>query len=230
MSSIKPVIRELRQAVLDGMAHAKDKLHQVADHLDDHLDTVIRRVRDQDHFDAPDATKNAPALPDATLVPRPETLTPDGRIDWSRAPGDGFVLDADGKPIFSEHVPQAGDRFDRYGEPSGRFVSPLSADGPFSYDSRSLPYVENPNAYHAYEWLHSPADVRSVYDSLDDATRGDVDLVLEQYSLDVSDLTTVLRGEAAAILEWGTSGGATQDLLPTSVELLDVMGMIREVF
>lgn len=51
MSGIKPVIRELREAVLDGMAHAKDKLHQVADHLDDHFDDVIRTVRQRDAFD-----------------------------------------------------------------------------------------------------------------------------------------------------------------------------------
>lgn len=48
MSGIKPVIRELREAVLDGMAHAKGRLHQVTDHLDDHFDTVARRVRDED--------------------------------------------------------------------------------------------------------------------------------------------------------------------------------------
>ncbi|MBN9223181.1 hypothetical protein [Microbacterium sp.] len=57
MSGIKPVIRELREAVLSGMAHAKDKLHHLADLLDGHFDTVIRRVRDQDHFD------DVPALP-----------------------------------------------------------------------------------------------------------------------------------------------------------------------
>jgi hypothetical protein len=51
MSGIKPVIRELREAVLSGMAHGKDKLHQVTDNVGDHLDTVVRQVRDKDNFD-----------------------------------------------------------------------------------------------------------------------------------------------------------------------------------
>lgn len=51
MSSIKPVIRELREAVLHGMGHASRRLHQVADNLDGHLDDVVRSVRDQDNLD-----------------------------------------------------------------------------------------------------------------------------------------------------------------------------------
>lgn len=55
MSGIKPVIRELREAVLGGMAHARDKLHQLADRLDDHFDDVVRTLRQRDAFDAPDS-------------------------------------------------------------------------------------------------------------------------------------------------------------------------------
>jgi len=51
MSSIKPVIREVRQAVLDGMAHGRDKLHQVADNMTHHLDDVVQQVRQQDVFE-----------------------------------------------------------------------------------------------------------------------------------------------------------------------------------
>jgi hypothetical protein len=55
MSAVKPVIRELKEAVLKGMAHSKDKLHQVVDNMNDHLDDVVRQVRQQDRFDAPPA-------------------------------------------------------------------------------------------------------------------------------------------------------------------------------
>ena len=55
MSAIKPVIRELREAVLKGMAHGKDRLHQLTDNMNDHLDNMVRQVRDQDNFDAPPA-------------------------------------------------------------------------------------------------------------------------------------------------------------------------------
>jgi hypothetical protein len=228
MSAIKPVIRELREAVLSGMAHGKDRLHQLTDNINDHLDDIVRQVRDQDRFDG-DPGRPGDAVPDGMLVPRPECLGSDGRIDWSRAPGGGYVLDADGNPIKFDHVPNAGDRFDRYGDPDGRYVSPIPEDGRYSYESRSLPYHENPGAYHEYEWLHSPADVESVYDQLDDDVRAVVDDTLAKYDLDLSDLSTVARGEVSAIPEWGTPGGATQDLLPVSVDLLDIMGMIGEV-
>lgn len=229
MSAIKPVIRELREAVLSGMAHGKDRLHQLTDNINDHLDDIVRQVREQDKFDGESALPGRPNGGDSTLIPRPECLGPDGDVDWSQAPGGGFVLDADGNPIKVDHVPNAGDRFDRYGDANGRYVSPVPEDGPFSYDSRSLPYHENPNSYHEYEWMHSPADVESVYNQLDDDVRTAVDDTLAKYDLDLSDLSSVARGEAAPIPSWGTPGGATQDLLPVSVDLLDKMGMIREV-
>jgi len=232
MSAVKGVFRELRQAVLKGMGDTKVRLHQVTRNMDDHLDNVVRQVRDKDKFDdAPDMPKGSmrPKIADDALVPRRDCLGPDGKIDWSQAPEGGYTLDADGNAIKYDHVPQAGDRFDRYGDPNGRYVSPLPEDGPFSYDSRSLPYVENPNAYHAYEWVHSPADVRSVYDQLSPDVRNAVDDTLAKYDLDLSDLASVSRGEAAPIPAWGTSGGATQDLLPVSIDLLDKMGMIKEV-
>lgn len=228
MSSIKPVIRQLKEAILDGMVHARDKLHQLADNLNHHLDDVVRQVRDKDKFDdLPSSTGTRPR-PDSTLIPRDDCLGPDGRINWDAAPEGGFRLDADGRPIRTDHVPSAGDRFDRYGDPSGRYVSPIPDDGPFSYDSRSLPYHENANAYHSYEWARSPADVQSVYDGLGSDAREAVDDTLAKYDLELSDLSSVARGEAAPIPEWGTSGGATQDLLPVSVDLLIKMGMVRE--
>ncbi|WP_223627534.1 polymorphic toxin type 15 domain-containing protein [Microbacterium sp. EST19A] len=51
MSAIKPIIRELKQAALKGGVHARDRLHQVTDNMNDHLDNVVRQVRDSDRFD-----------------------------------------------------------------------------------------------------------------------------------------------------------------------------------
>ncbi|GAA2893505.1 hypothetical protein [Microbacterium esteraromaticum] len=50
--SIKPVIREMRQAVMHGMGHANLRLHHLADNLGDHMDTVVREVREIDDLDA----------------------------------------------------------------------------------------------------------------------------------------------------------------------------------
>ncbi|MET0297843.1 MAG: hypothetical protein ABW024_10605 [Microbacterium sp.] len=58
--SLKPIIRELRQAVLDGMRHADLRLAQFTRNIDDHLDSVVRAVRDEDNFDA-DSVSDATA-------------------------------------------------------------------------------------------------------------------------------------------------------------------------
>lgn len=65
MSKVKPIIRELRQAILDGMAHSKDKLHRVTRKMDDHLDDVVKKVKRNDTFDGPDGpgTPYGPQLP-----------------------------------------------------------------------------------------------------------------------------------------------------------------------
>lgn len=161
------------------------------------------------------------------MEPKPEFLDENGEIDWSGAPHNGYTLDEHGNPIRHEHVPQAGDRFDRYGDPNGRYVSPIPEEGSFPYETRSLPYAENPNAYHEYEWTRSPADIHDVYDELDGPTRNALDAMLTKYGLDLSDLDHVLRGEAAAAFD--QPGGATQDMLPTTVEMLRKLGLIREV-
>jgi filamentous hemagglutinin len=44
MSTIKPVIRELRQAVLKGFSHAKTRLHQLTDNINTHLDDLTDGV------------------------------------------------------------------------------------------------------------------------------------------------------------------------------------------
>ncbi|MFS0732159.1 hypothetical protein ABC304_09140 [Microbacterium sp. 1P10UB] len=67
MSAIKSVIRELKDAVLKGMAHSKDRLHQVTDNVNTHLDDVVRQVRAQDTFtDAPALTGNSTNRVDRT--------------------------------------------------------------------------------------------------------------------------------------------------------------------
>lgn len=48
---MKSVFRELKEAVLDGMAHSRDKLHQFADNLVDHVDNVVVQVRGMDTFE-----------------------------------------------------------------------------------------------------------------------------------------------------------------------------------
>ncbi|MEV8370355.1 hypothetical protein [Microbacterium sp. NPDC064584] len=55
MSGIKSVIRELKEAVLKGLGHTKDRLPGLADRLTDQFGTVRRGVDDVDVFEAPPA-------------------------------------------------------------------------------------------------------------------------------------------------------------------------------
>ncbi|WP_223627544.1 hypothetical protein [Microbacterium sp. EST19A] len=55
MAGTKGIFRSLKEAVLKGMGHGKDRLHGFADNIDDHLDNVVRQVRDKDNFDPPPA-------------------------------------------------------------------------------------------------------------------------------------------------------------------------------
>jgi DNA/RNA non-specific endonuclease len=47
----RAVMRELKQAVADAGRHLNDRLPQLADNITDHLDNVVRQVRDTDNYD-----------------------------------------------------------------------------------------------------------------------------------------------------------------------------------
>ena len=47
----RAVMRELKQAVSDAGRQLNDRLPQLADNITDHLDNVVRQVRDTDHYD-----------------------------------------------------------------------------------------------------------------------------------------------------------------------------------
>ncbi|PVE96729.1 MULTISPECIES: hypothetical protein [unclassified Microbacterium] len=90
MSAIKPIIREVKQSVLKGFAHAKDKLHQLADNIVKHVDDVGVRVRGQDRFDG--APGNPPIVRDRNPDWLNERLDRDDLPFWRRrmAEGDQF--------------------------------------------------------------------------------------------------------------------------------------------
>lgn len=88
MSAMKPVFRELKEAVLDGMAHSKEKLPQLADNLTDHLDSLIRQVRGIDTFEGPGSSNVTPvARPgfnaDGSVNPDDFRTPRDGAYYWS---------------------------------------------------------------------------------------------------------------------------------------------------
>jgi len=115
MSAIKPVIRELREAVLKGMAHGKDRLHQLTDNMNDHLDDIVRQVRDKDKFDGAPDTPAAPrpynpvrgedgryqpgSLPSIDELRALTRTAPDTAFYWSGRDANGVGVGPDGSGI-----------------------------------------------------------------------------------------------------------------------------------
>jgi hypothetical protein len=137
MSAIKPVIRELKDAVLTGMAHSKDKLHQLTDNIGDHLDTVVKRVRDQDRFDDTISTRPSPSAPH-----RPG-FNADGSVN-----ADDFRTPRDGAYYWSGMYPRNGQ------EIAGR----IAADN----DATTLEMLIDSRGIEMPEWdADNPASVQT---------------------------------------------------------------------
>ena len=126
MSAIKPVIRELREAVLTGMAHGKDRLHQLTDNMNDHLDNVVRQVRDKDKFDGHGHTPAAPrpynpvrgedgrylpgSLPSIDELRALTRTDPDTAFYWSGRDANGVGVGPDGSGIAENIASGSGGR------------------------------------------------------------------------------------------------------------------------
>ena len=81
---------------------------------------------------------------DKLVVADSKFLNENGVIDWERyAPNNGFV---EGTKVENQVI-RSGTIIDRYGDRYGTYASPFGT----SYSKRSLPYIENPNAYHKYK-------------------------------------------------------------------------------
>lgn len=141
--------------------------------------------------------------PEGVSVPISDNvLTQNGSIDWSQAPQDGYLLDAQGNAVKETCIPQIGEVFDRYGSEYGRYACPVIDGQAYAYNKRSLPYVEDVSSYHQYQVC------------------GDI----SQYG---GGQMTVWRGTAAAA--FGQEGGAIQYQFPASMKELCQHGILREI-
>ena len=86
--------------------------------------------------------------PDNIQIPKSsDVLTSKGSIDWSQVPDSGYVLDSGGKAVKETYFPKKGEIIDRYGPSDGTFTSPVIDGKPYSYDNRSLPYIDDLISY-----------------------------------------------------------------------------------
>lgn len=192
-------------------------------------DEILDFLRSSD----PEAAKrfdSSGVWPSETQVPHsPSVLTrgSDGTlgIDWSQVPKRGYALDSAGEPIKAPYTPVPGEVFDRYGPPSGTFTSPVPDTGPFPYDNRSLPFVEDAGHYHRYELLDDMQNLRAHYVSAPPQVQALVDRAIARGYFDWG--KQAHRGPIAP--GFGASGGGIQVELPLPVNVMIGLGMMREI-
>lgn len=95
---------------------------------------------------------NATPSRETQIVQESKYLNVEGNIDWPRyAPNDGFVEGSQHMVTLDKDT-----LIDRYGAPNGSFVTPAGT----LYEMRSLPYFENPYAYHEYRVIEPIENVK----------------------------------------------------------------------
>lgn len=159
--------------------------------------------------------------PDEIQIPRKDSfLSSDGGINWDLAPDAGY---AEGTKISVKNgadLPKKGTLIDRYGSPDGRYTSPIIDGKPYSYEQRSLPFVEDVRQYHVYEIQ---------YDSILEAINNISDSKLKSiYLKRYTDFSYVFRkGSIAPAFEM--IGGGIQYEYEFKISDLLKMKYIREV-
>ncbi|MDD9149860.1 TNT domain-containing protein [Sporolactobacillus sp. CQH2019] len=167
--------------------------------------------------------------PEKVQIPKsPEVLKPNGRIDWSQVPNDGFKLNEKGNPIKKPYIPKVGEVIDRYGPADGRFTSPVIDGKPYSYEQRSLPYLEDESKYHQYKITRDFNNIKSYIENCsNEKLKAAIEGYMSKYSLTVDDLV-IEKGEIAP--GFGSIGGGIQYQLPLPIKMLENLGMIEKLF
>lgn len=130
--------------------------------VQDYLDSVYWR-----NPEIGDAFRNDRIIPEGRDIQIPrekEFLDDDGFIKWGEeAPDSGYIHDSDGNPVkeeYPENDTSNNRMFDRYGDEYGSFLAPMDKSGePYSFESRSLPYVPDEANRHTYEETGNLANI-----------------------------------------------------------------------
>ena len=165
--------------------------------------------------------------PDDIQIPKSsEVLTSTGSIEWGQVPDSGYVLDSSEKAIKDIYFPKRGEVVDRYGPSNGTFTSPVIDGKPYSYDSRSLPYINDLSKYHQYEFTD---DLSKLSDNIKNCTDKDLvqdinDFMAFKRIKSYDDLISY-KGEIAS--GFGVKGGGIQYQLTLTVDILEELGLLR---
>ncbi|MFC3931935.1 TNT domain-containing protein [Streptococcus dentapri] len=117
---------------------------------------------------------------------------------------------------------------DRYGNPYGRFTSPLEDGEMLRYETRGLPYPEGYQPYHKYEVVKdiTKENIVKLYNQSSKIIQDKVSVEMKKWNLSFDDLANVRKGEIAKVFG---QGGGTQIQFGTSVSVYELLGLLKEV-
>ncbi|SHO48101.1 glycohydrolase toxin TNT-related protein [Anaerocolumna xylanovorans] len=168
-------------------------------------------------------------LPEDVQIPKNMTvLNGDKRIDWDQVPKNGYVLKANGEADKDEYDPKKGEVIDRYGPSNGTFTSPVIDGKSYSYDERSLPYVEDDSKYHQYEFTDDLSKLKEYITTCkDEELVKEIDSYMEYKNIKSYDELKSYQGKIAG--GFGSDGGGIQYQLPLPVNILEELGIIKKI-
>ena len=163
---------------------------------------------------------------EAVLVRSPEFLDESGHIRWPDA--NGFVLDSAGNPITEPANLKAGQFIDRYGNPYGRFTSPLENGQKLPYETRGLPYPEGYQPYHKYEVVKdiNRENIMKAFNEAPQNLKNFLNERLSKYGNPIDVLSNIKKGEIAKVFG---QGGGIQIQLGSNLEYYEILGFLKEV-
>ena len=151
-----------------------------------------------------------------------------GNIKWPPEGTDGFVLDSAGNPITKPANLKVGQVIDRFGNPYGRFTSPVDNGEILPFNTRGLPYPEGYQVYHQYEVVKdiTKENIRRAFKEASHNTQIDIMNTLTDYNLNLDDIADIRQGQIAKVFG---QGGGTQIQFKTSLSIYEDLGLLREV-
>ena len=144
----KIVNKETNQVLLKKSSVSKDDLIKYLESIDNY-NAKNKGITTNYAFEY----KNKGKWPNDVQIPRQkEFLNADGTIKYKElAPDDGYVEMTKLTLRDGIELPKKGSLIDRYGSTDGRYTSPIVDGKPYTYEQRSLPFVEDSRQYHVYE-------------------------------------------------------------------------------
>ena len=217
----KIVNKETNQVLLKKSSVSKDDLIKYLESIDNY-NAKNKGITTNYAFEY----KNKGKWPNDVQIPRQkEFLNADGTIKYKElAPDDGYEEMTKLTLRDGIELPKKGTLIDRYGSPDGRYTSPIIDGKPYSYEQRSLPFVEDMRQYHVYEIKYD--SILEAINNIKNETKRNAFLDDYYEFINNGEACIFRKGQIAPAFE--QKGGGIQFEFGFSIKQLKNMGYIVE--